>query len=55
MMESSHGWSGATTVSSVTPRAAGNDTVVASDFPACAAECRKRACAIFCGRSTLSQ
>jgi hypothetical protein len=55
MIESSQGWSGASTVSSVTPRAAGNATEVASDFPACAAERRKRAWAIFCGRSTLSQ
>ena len=33
-IESSQGWSGASTVSSVTPRAAGNETVVASDLPA---------------------
>ena len=55
MIDSSHGWSGASTVSSVTPRAASNANVVASVLPASSAARTKRACAIWCGRSTLSQ
>src|SRR5262249_52548371 len=49
------GWSGASTVSSVTPRAAANETEVASDFSAWAAERKNCAWASLCGRSTLSQ
>ena len=55
MIDSSQGWSGANTVSSVTPRAASRSTAVASDFSAASDARTKRACASLCGRSTLSQ
>ena len=53
--DSSRGWSGASTVSSVTPRAVSKPTPVATALFASCADFRKCACESLCGRSTLSQ
>jgi hypothetical protein len=55
MIDSSQGWSVASIVSSVTPRASSKPTLIASLWAACSLARMKRAWRIFRCRSTLSQ